>query len=123
MINFFLQEKISLALEKASTKQYKDYILKQALFLNELNINNEKDLLKFHYIAQYIPSITKQLFGKYDKEVCAKITSEVFRNFSEIKSYSHIKNIIFNYVKKDLIKTAYPIDMGDNQKIINYDIN
>lgn len=123
MINFFLQKKISLALEKASTKEYKDYILKQGLFLNELNINNEKDLLKFHYIVQYIPSITKQLYGKCNKQACAKITEEVFRNFSEIKSYAQIKNIIFNYVKTGLIKTAYPIDMSDNEKIINYDIN
>ena len=84
MINFFLQKKISLALEKASTKEYKDYILKQGLFLNELNINNEKDLLKFHYIVQYIPSITKQLYGKCNN-LKSKRAKTKNRNFQKAK--------------------------------------
>jgi hypothetical protein len=40
MINSFLQKKITIALEKVSSEEYKSYILKQALFLNDLNIDN-----------------------------------------------------------------------------------
>jgi hypothetical protein len=123
MINSFLQKKIAIALEKVSSEKYKSYILKQALFLNSLNIDNEKDLLKFHYVVQYIPSITKKVLGSYNKEICSKVSNEVFTNFKKIKSYDDLKNIIYNYLKSGLIKKAFPNDMGDNEKIVNYDIN
>ena len=123
MINSFLQNKISKVLDTITSKEYKTYIIRQALFLNDLGIDNEKDLLKFHYVVQYIPGITKKITGNYNKKACAEISKEIFANFKNIKSYDDLKNIIFNYFKSNITKVAYPIDMGDNQQILKYDVN
>ena len=123
MINSFLQNKISKVLDTITSREYRTYIIRQALFLNDLGIDNEKDLLKFHYVVQYIPGITKKITGNYNKKTCAEISNEIFANFKNIKSYDDLKNIIFNYFKSNITKVAYPIDMGDNQQILKYDVN
>jgi len=123
-MNRFISKKIKKALESASSKEYRNYIIKEGYLLDKIGISNETDLLKFHYIAQYVPIFIKNLLGKPNKQLETVASEYLLNNLNKIKSNDDIKEVFANYITTtSLIKFAYPNSGTDIDPIKNYNIN
>lgn len=119
-MNHFIKSTIINALSKAKTDEYKSYILKQAEILNDLNVTNEKDLLKFHYISQLVPIFVKRIYGYTHKYNTTKLSSYVYDTITTV-SEQEIKEKIVEAFEKN--KVAYPNILVDSFEIVKlYDI-
>lgn len=120
MLNKFLQKKASEI--KTSSKRYSNYVGKEFYLLNKLRIDDEKSLIRFHYISQYLPIFVKYICGEIDNDILTKVSEHVIKNIGKINCSDDIKNHMTDYlIKSGNIKVSYPNYSADTQ-IKKYDI-
>lgn len=105
-MNEFIKEKTIEALKKAHTSEFKDYLIKQAEVLDSLDVKNEQDLAKYHYLSQLIPVCSKRIFGYINKSACEKIMDYVYKQ--DISSTQEAEEKIAEAFCKKIVKVAYP---------------
>ena len=121
MINKFLKNKIKNI--KTSNRKYKNYIVREAYMMNKFNVNDEKSLLRFHYISQYVPIFVKCVYGSYDNKLMSDVFSYVMLDSSNVNCSNDIKDKVAEYFSRsNIIKTAYPNYGSDNDPIKKYDM-
>ena len=116
-MNDFLKEKYNLAISRAISNNYKGYIDNYFKILDELEINNEEALRKFHYLCQYIPPILNKIYSNSSKEIKASITGYCFKNAKDASFEEILNNIIEAFSVYKFVKVAYPSTGSDVEMI------
>lgn len=123
-MNDFLKEKYNIAINKAESDNYRNYISNYFKILNELGINNEESLKKFHYLCQYIPPILNKIYNNGNKEIKASIMEHCFKSAKNSSFEELINNIIEAFSVCKLVKVAYPSTGNDAEMLgEKYDVN
>ncbi len=122
-MNKFVANKIHKALKNIKSKQYRNYIIKEGYLLNKLGIADEKSLIKFHYVMQFIPFLVKKVCRNHNKNITIKASAYICKNLDKISTHDDIKDIFCNYIAtSSIIKIAYPNKVSDVTPIKNYDM-
>jgi len=122
MVNGFIKERIKSKLKNSNSK-YKSYIIKEAYMMNEYGVKDEKSLLRFHYISQYVPIFVKNIYGEYNKKLMSKVFGFVMSNSELINCSNDIKDKVAEYFSKSsFIKNAYP-NYGNELTPKKYNLN
>ena len=124
-LNKFLTTKISSIQKRGFSKDCLDLVYKQAEFFNDIDIDSEDKLKKFHHISQYVPVLVRRALGRSNQAVYSKVYEYLFdSDWYNINSLYELQHKVIEALSVDnsLNKYAYPFSISEDTPLETYNV-